>query len=58
MTITLTLAEALKYANDWSRFCEITGYSEYAVAEGGGDIKIDLTLDQAVELGIIQFPHG
>lgn len=53
MIITLTLSEILDRTNDWENFCQIKGYSEWAVNEGGGDIVVSLTLDEAYEFGLL-----
>lgn len=56
MEITLTLSEALHrcpQADDWEKLCKITGMGVWTVNEGGGDIEIILTLEQAQEVGII-----
>lgn len=54
MRISLTLYEALEKCKDWDKFCEETGYSVYAVNEGGCDIEISLSEEQAKEHGIIR----
>ncbi len=58
MTIHLTLEEALNRCNDWTALCAAKGWSEYAVREGGGDIEIVLTEEEALEYGIINHPNG
>lgn len=53
MTINTTLGEILRNGNDWDNFCEKEGYSIYCVNEGGGDMEINLTEEQAIEYGLI-----
>lgn len=53
MIITLTLDEAAQLC-DWENFCRVTGFSEWARAEGGGKVEATLTLEQARELGIVR----
>lgn len=53
MTITLTLNEAAELC-DWEEFCRVTGFSEWARAEGGGNVEATLTLEQARQLGIVR----
>jgi hypothetical protein len=54
MTITITLAEALRRCNDWDKFCEEFGFSEYAVNEGGGDVEVVVTVEQAQRHGLLE----
>jgi hypothetical protein len=54
MKVLLTLDEALNYVNNWRRFCEITGFSEWSVNEGGGHIEVSLTESEALELGLLR----
>ena len=49
----MTLSEILHTCNDWDKFCKNYGFSEWAVAEGGGHIEQELTLNEAFELGIL-----
>ena len=53
MKIHATLREILHNCNDWDAFCKDKGWSEYAVAEGGGDIEVELTFLEAAKYGII-----
>lgn len=53
VTVKLTLEEILEQGNDWEKFCKDKGWSEWAVNEGGGDIEVNLTLDEAAEYGIV-----
>ena len=53
MHITITLSEALEKCNDWPTFCKEQGWDEYAVNEGGGDIEVRLTREEAERYGII-----
>jgi len=50
----MTLNEILNVCDSWEEFCEKYGWSEWAVNEGGGDIKQELSIDEAKELGIIK----
>jgi hypothetical protein len=52
MTITLTLLEAARLC-DWQKFCDVTGFDEYALENGGGDVETTLTEEQAREIGIL-----
>jgi len=54
MTINITLQEILSRCADWDFFCEKKGYSVWAVNEGGGDVDLTLTEDEAIEFGIIK----
>ena len=54
MRIYITLEEVLHKCNDWDKFCEEEGYSVWVVNEGGGDIEISLTEEQAKKYGIIK----
>lgn len=53
MVISLTLAEILDKCNDWDFFCEEKGFSVWAVNEGGGDVEVSLTEEEAIKFGII-----
>ena len=50
----MTLSEILDTCNDWQKFCDKYGWSEWAVNEGGGDVEQELSLDEARALGIIR----
>lgn len=50
----LTLEEILHTSSSWEKFCELHGYSEWAVNEGGGDVQVSLTENQAHHLGIVK----
>ena len=54
MEILIKLDEVLEKCNDWESFCKKRGYSEYCVNEGGGDIEIFLSENDAKEFGIIK----
>ena len=41
---------------DWDQFCSLFGYSVYAVNEGGGEIEVSMTVQQACFLGIVDLP--
>lgn len=53
MKIILTLGEVLEKCDDWEKFCDKKKYDVYAVAEGGGDVEIVLTAEEASDFGII-----
>lgn len=55
--MTMTLQEIMDTCPDWEKFCRIHGYNEYAVNEGGGDIQVHLTIQQAHELGIVKIKN-
>ena len=55
--MTLTLQEILHTCNDWQEFCRLHGFSEWAVNEGGGDVSVELTAQQAHYLGIRSLPE-
>ena len=50
----LTLEEIIHTCSDWDEFCRLHGYSEWAVNEGGGDVQVTLTEQQAHHLGIVK----
>ena len=50
----LTLKEVLDTCSDWDEFCRLHGFSEWAVNEGGGDVQVSLTTQQAHHLGIVE----
>lgn len=54
MRIILTLEEVLDKCNDWEQFCNDKGWNEWAVNEGGGDIQVSLTEDEANKYGILK----
>ena len=49
----MTLQEILHTCKDWDKFCEVKGWSVYAVKEGGGHIEQELTLEEARQFGIL-----
>ena len=53
----LTLQEISDTCPSWSRFCRLHGYNEFAVNEGGGDVQVSLTSQQAHHLGIVTLTH-
>lgn len=53
----MSLQEVMDCTNNWLLFCELKGFSEYAVNEGGGDVEVDLSLQEAHKLGIIKLPE-
>ncbi len=50
----ITLGEVLNECYDWEKFCDEKGWSVYACNEGGDDIKISLTIDEAWTYGILR----
>lgn len=54
MKIIVTLEEVLDKCYDWQKFCDAYGYSVNAVTEGGGDIEVDMSLEDARLFGIIR----
>jgi hypothetical protein len=54
MEITLDLSEILDRCNDWEEFCDEQGWSVWCVNEGGGDIEVSLTEEEAISYGIIR----
>ena len=54
MKIVTTLEEVLDKCNDWDLFCEEQGWSEWAVNEGGGDVQVTLTEDEAIKYGVLR----
>lgn len=54
MKIKTTLGEILEKCYNWSDFCIDKGYSLWCVNEGGGDVEIDLTEEEAIKYGVIK----
>lgn len=54
MKIMITLSEILNRCNNWIEFCNDKGWSEWCVNEGGGEIEIILTEDEAIKYGLIK----
>jgi hypothetical protein len=54
MKIFLTLSEVSDRCYDWEDFCEAEGWSVWAVNEGGGDVEVALSEEQAKLYGIIR----
>jgi len=52
----MTLQEILDTCPNWLKFCDKKGYSEWSVNEGGGDVQVHLTTQEAHELGIVKLP--
>lgn len=50
----MSLQEIMDTCPNWERFCELLGFSEWVVNEGGGHIQVNLTTDQAHHLGIVR----
>lgn len=50
----MTLQEILETGVNWEAFCDKYGWDYYAVAEGGGHITQELSIEEAKELGIIK----
>ncbi len=57
MRIVLTLEEVLDRTHDWEKFCREQGWNEWAVNEGGGDIEVSLTEEDAIKYGVLR-PFG
>ena len=55
MKIIATLAEVQdRLGGDlWENFCEKKGFGYWAVNEGGGDVEVILTIEEAQEFGLI-----
>jgi hypothetical protein len=53
MTIITTLSEVFEKCSDWEFFCEEEGWATFCIKEGGGDIAIHLTEEQAIKYGLI-----
>ena len=55
MNINITIGELFKEVDalEWERFCEDFGYSVWVVNEGGENIQISLTKEQAKKYGVI-----
>lgn len=49
----MTLQEIMDTCSDWLAFCDMKGFSEFTVNEGGGYIQVELTIQEARELGIV-----
>ncbi len=51
----MTLKEALFKCQDdmWERLCDLKGFDYFVVNGGGGDIEIELTEGEALELGFL-----
>ena len=54
MKLHMTLAEAFRACDDIDRLCDEFGWSVWAVNEGGGDVEVHLTVEQAKDHGIIK----
>lgn len=54
MQITLMLSQVLDRCNDWNQFCADKGWSEWCVNEGGGNIEVTLSEEEAIKYGIIK----
>ncbi len=52
----MTLQEILDTCPDWIKACNMLGFSEWAVNEGGGHVQVELTTQQAHQLGIVKLP--
>jgi hypothetical protein len=54
MKVLATLNEILDHCNDWIHFCDKKGFDEYAVNYGGGDVEVELTIDEAFDFGLLK----
>lgn len=52
----MSLQEIMDTCNSWDQFCEVKGFSVYAVNEGGGDVEVELSTQEAHKLGIVKLP--
>lgn len=52
----LTLQEVMDVCPDWQKFCDLRGINPYAVNEGGGDVQVSMTVQEAHKLGIVKLP--
>jgi hypothetical protein len=52
----MTLQEVLDTCPDWLKFCKMKGFDEYAVNEGGGHVEVNLSIQEAHKLGIVNLP--
>jgi hypothetical protein len=52
MKIYVTLREVLERGR-WLEFCKAKGFSEWAVNEGGGDVEVMLTLEEAQRFNVV-----
>mgnify|MGYP003434531832 FL=1 len=50
----MTLSEIMKTCENWTAFCCKSGFSEWSVAEGGADVEVELTLEDAFDYGILR----
>jgi len=50
----LTLQEVMDICPSWDDFCELKGFSPYAVNEGGGHVEVSLTLEEACNLKMVK----
>jgi hypothetical protein len=53
--VTLTLSDILHKLGcpKWDEWCDAKGWSPWCVNEGGGDIEVSMTIDEAKDWGII-----
>ena len=52
----MNLQEIMDTCDGWEQFCEIKGFSVYAVNEGGGDVEVELTIQEAHRFEIVKLP--
>ena len=50
----MTLQEVMDTCHDWLEFCQKKGFSEYSINEGGEDVQVILTTQEAHDLGIVR----
>jgi gentisate 1,2-dioxygenase len=53
----MTLSEVMETCKDWEYFCKKTGFSVYAVSEGGGNVEVSMTTLEAHDYGIVKLPE-
>ena len=54
MKVLITYSELLNRCNDWILVCDELGLSEWVCNEGGGDIEVTLSEEQAKKYGLIK----
>jgi len=52
----MTLQEVMDTCKNWEQFCDAKGFSYWAVNEGGGNVDVRLSTQEAHEFGIVTLP--
>lgn len=52
----MNLQEISDTCKNWDLFCKMKGFDYYALNEGGGNIHVELTIQEAHKLGIVSLP--